>query len=43
MDTQTLYEIPEMHALIFIAGLLGYLINQIFIAVEGRIAHYVGR
>jgi len=43
MDAQTLYEIPEMYALIFIAGLLGYLINQIFIAVEGRIAHYVGR
>lgn len=43
IDAQTIYEIPEVYALIFIAGLLGYFINQIFIAVERRIAHYVGR
>jgi NitT/TauT family transport system permease protein len=43
IDAQTLYDIPEVYALIFIAGLLGYLINQLFILVEGRIAHYVGR
>lgn len=43
IDAQTLYEIPEVYALIFIAGLLGYLINQLFVFMEGRIAHYVGR
>jgi ABC-type nitrate/sulfonate/bicarbonate transport system permease component len=43
IDAQTLYEIPEVYALIFIAGLLGYVINQLFVFMERRIAHYVGR
>jgi NitT/TauT family transport system permease protein len=36
-------DVPEMYAWIIITGLLGYLLNRVFLLIEGRLLHWVGR
>lgn len=43
IDSQITYEIPTMYATILLAGILGYLLNVIFIAVEKRFLHWSGK
>jgi len=43
IDAQMLYDIPKLYALIFLSGLLGYLLNKSFIIVENKIVHWRGK
>lgn len=43
LDFQLLYDIPEMYAMILIAGILGYTINNIFIYIEKKTIHWSGK
>ncbi len=43
IDSQLVYRISEMYATIFIAGVLGFLINKGFIFAERRIVHWKGK
>ena len=43
IDAQLVYRISEMYATIFIAGVLGFLINKGFIFAEKRIVHWKGK
>jgi len=43
IEAQILYEIPEVYGLLVLSGTLGYLLNQVFVLVEARTCHYVGR
>lgn len=43
IDAQITYEIPTMYAVILLAGVLGYLLNAIFIAIEKRVLHWSGK
>ncbi|MEO8165968.1 MAG: ABC transporter permease [Betaproteobacteria bacterium] len=42
INSQIMYEIPEMYGTIIITGTLGYAINLVFVVIEQRFAHYVG-
>jgi ABC-type nitrate/sulfonate/bicarbonate transport system permease component len=42
IDAQMLYNIPELYALIFILGLMGYVLNKSFIIMENKIIHWRG-
>lgn len=42
-EAQLTYRVPEMYASIAIAGLLGYGLNQAFVAVERRVVHWGGK
>lgn len=37
------FDVPEMYAAIFAAGLLGYAMNLVFILAEGRWVHWGGK
>jgi ABC-type nitrate/sulfonate/bicarbonate transport system permease component len=43
IDAQISYNIPDMYAVIFITALLGYSINLIFVLIEKRMLHWVGK
>ena len=43
IDAQMVYRIPEMYAVIFIVGILGFLINKVFIYAEKEIVHWKGK
>ena len=40
LNAQLTYNIPEMYALIIITGILGYLLNRLFLALERRTIHW---
>jgi len=40
LNAQLMYNIPEMYALIMITGVLGYLLNKLFLALERRTIHW---
>ncbi|MBF0582960.1 MAG: ABC transporter permease [Magnetococcales bacterium] len=42
IDSQMLYEIPQMYACVVLAGTIGYFLNFIFYKIEKKILHYVG-
>ncbi len=43
IDAQLVYKIPEMYAVIFITGILGFIINKGFISLENKIFHWKGK
>lgn len=43
INAQLVYRIPEMYAAIFLAGILGYALNQLFLWCERRTIHWSGK
>jgi len=43
VNAQLMYKISEMYAIIFITGILGFLINKGFIQTEKKIVHWKGK
>ncbi|MBA2960557.1 MULTISPECIES: ABC transporter permease [Ramlibacter] len=43
VNAQMVFEMPTMYAAIFTAGLLGYVLNLLFIVMERRFVHWSGR
>ena len=43
IDSQITYEIPTMYATILLSGIVGYLLNLLFLAVEKRFLHWSGK
>lgn len=43
IDSQITYEIPTMYATILLAGIVGYLLNLLFLVVEKRFLHWSGK
>ncbi|RYY98921.1 MAG: ABC transporter permease subunit, partial [Comamonadaceae bacterium] len=43
MNAQMVFDMPEMYAAIFAAGLLGYALNLVFILAERRFVHWGGK
>lgn len=43
IDSQITYEIPTMYATILLTGIVGYLLNLLFFAVEKRFLHWGGK
>lgn len=43
IDSQLTYEIKTMYAVILLTGILGYLLNSIFLFIETRFLHWSGR
>ena len=42
IESQMLFEIPQMYSCIIFAGLFGYAMNAVFIFIEHKIGHYIG-
>jgi len=43
IDSQITYEISTMYAVILLTGILGYLLNLLFLAVEKKVLHWSGK
>jgi len=43
IDSQITYEIPTMYATILLAGIVGYLLNLLFLVLEKRFLHWSGK
>ena len=43
MNAQMVFDMPQMYAAIFAAGVLGYGLNLLFIALERRFVHWSGK
>lgn len=43
IDAQMTYEIPTMYAVILLTGIIGYLLNFVFLLIEKKILHWTGR
>ena len=43
MNAQTIFDMPDMYASIFAAGLLGYAMNLAFLMAERRFVHWGGK
>jgi len=43
IDAQISYRLADMYASILISGVLGYLLNYIFILIEKNLIHWSGR
>jgi len=43
IDSQITYEIPTMYAVIILTGIVGYLLNLVFILIEKRFLHWNGK
>jgi len=43
IDSQITYEIPTMYAVILLTGIIGYLLNLLFIMIEKRFLHWSGK
>lgn len=42
-DSYAIYDTPQLFAAIFITGVLGYVLNKLFMTTEKKIIHWVGR
>lgn len=42
-DSQLTFRIPELYATILLAGIVGYLLNKIFLSIESRLIHWTGK
>lgn len=42
LDAHMTYRIPEMYAVIILAGCIGYTLNKIFVGFERKIVHWTG-
>ncbi|MCJ7457953.1 MAG: ABC transporter permease [candidate division Zixibacteria bacterium] len=42
-NAHLLYEIPEMYALIIITGLIGFILNKLFLMAEKHFLHWAGK
>jgi NitT/TauT family transport system permease protein len=42
-DSHLMFRISTMYAAIFITGILGYVLNKIFLLVEARVFHWAGK
>ena len=42
-DSQIIYEISTMYAIILLVGAIGYLLNLLLILIEGKTIHWRGR
>ncbi|MBI2148353.1 ABC transporter permease subunit [Candidatus Woesearchaeota archaeon] len=43
INFQLLYDIPEMYAMIIVAGLFGYIVNNVFVYYEKKTIHWSGK
>lgn len=43
IDSQITYEIPSMYATVLLTGIVGYLLNLLFLTVEKRFLHWSGK
>jgi len=43
VDAQMLYRVPELYALIIIAGILGYSVNLVLLLLETKTVHWKGK
>jgi len=43
VDSQLVYDTPTVYAAIVWVGIIGYLVNRLFVAVERRYGHWAGR
>ena len=43
IDSQITYEVPTMYAIILLTGIVGYLLNLVFLSIEKRFLHWSGR
>jgi NitT/TauT family transport system permease protein len=43
IDAQYIYNIREMYAVIFISGIIGYLLNAAIASLEKRLIHWAGK
>ncbi len=43
IDAQITYEIPAMYAVILLTGLVGYLLNGLFVVIEKKFFHWSGK
>ncbi len=43
IDSQITYEIKTMYAVILLSGIVGYLLNLLFIEIEKRVLHWSGK
>ena len=43
IDSQITYEIPTMYAVILLTGIIGYLLNLVFLLIEKRLIHWMGK
>jgi len=42
IESQMLFEIPQMYSCIIFAGMFGYAMNSVFLFIEHKIGHYIG-
>jgi NitT/TauT family transport system permease protein len=42
-DAHLMFRIAEMYAVILLTGVLGYVLNKIFITIEAKVFHWAGR
>jgi len=42
IDNQLVYRIPEMYVAIFLIGIIGYILNKLFIRYEKNLVHWSG-
>ncbi len=43
IDSQITYEIPTMYAIIILTGIIGYILNLLFLVAEKRVLHWNGK
>ena len=43
INAQVIFDMPQMYAAIFAAGVLGYALNLVFLVAERRFVHWGGR
>ena len=43
INSQMVFDMPEMYAAIFAAGTLGYFLNLIFLLIEKKYIHWGGK
>jgi NitT/TauT family transport system permease protein len=43
IDSQVTYEIPTMYATIILTGIVGFLLNFLFLLIEKRVIHWTGK
>lgn len=43
IDSQVVFNIPGMFALLFVAGIIGYLCNYILLCIEKRVVHWTAK
>jgi len=43
IDAQQVFDMPQMYASIIATGVMGYILNQIFLLIENKFVHWKGR